>query len=182
MYCWDRFGNIAKTTWDFPNWRDVVPCSIWPWVPSIIYYLLHKQIGNVFVLSVCPSAHMCVSLFVQAITFGRVYIETSCLVWWYILTITRSSLSIKVKYWKILIWLPGHQFNLVLQVKGQGHKLGQGHLKFKVLPKSNCMCSTFYWQVEGGPSTEIHSCLFTHFYLLILQVIVRTKLDTQCRI
>ena len=44
--------------------------------------------GNVFVVSVCLS--------VRAITFEPVDIETSFLVWCYILTISRSSLSIKV--------------------------------------------------------------------------------------
>ena len=39
---------------------------------------------------------VCVCLSVQAITFKGVDIETSFLVWWYILTISRSSLSIKV--------------------------------------------------------------------------------------
>ena len=47
--------------------------------------------GNVFVVSVC----VCVCS-VRAITFEPVDIETSFLVWWYILTISRSSLSIKV--------------------------------------------------------------------------------------
>ena len=39
---------------------------------------------------------MCVCLSVRAITFEPVDIETSFLAWWYILTISRSSLSIKV--------------------------------------------------------------------------------------
>ena len=56
--------------------------------------------GNVFVVSVCVSVCVClcvcVCLSVQAITFEPVDIETSFLVWCYILTISRSSLSIKV--------------------------------------------------------------------------------------
>ena len=58
--------------------------------------------GNVFVVSVCVcvcqsvSVCMCVCLSVWAITFEPVDIETSFLVWWYILTISRSQLSIKV--------------------------------------------------------------------------------------
>ena len=48
--------------------------------------------GNVFVVSVCMS--VCVS--VQAVTFEWVDIETSFLVWCYILTIPKSRLSIKV--------------------------------------------------------------------------------------
>ena len=53
--------------------------------------------GNVFVVCVCVSLSVCLSvcLFVRAITFEPVEIETSILVWWYILTISRSSLSIK---------------------------------------------------------------------------------------
>ena len=39
---------------------------------------------------------VCVCLSVRAITFEQVDIETSFLVWCYILTISRSSLSIKV--------------------------------------------------------------------------------------
>ena len=46
--------------------------------------------GNVFILSVC------LSVSVRAITFECLDTETSFLVWWYILTISRSSLSIKV--------------------------------------------------------------------------------------
>ena len=51
---------------------------------------------------------------VRAIPFEGIDIETSFLVWWYILTISRSSLSIKVISWKMLILLPGHQFNFGL--------------------------------------------------------------------
>ena len=68
---------------------------------------------NVFILPMClcvcvfslPPAYvvnvmflpcMCVCLSVWAINFERVDIETSFLVWLYILTISRSSLSIKV--------------------------------------------------------------------------------------
>ena len=43
-------------------------------------------------------------------------------------------------------------------MQGQGHKLGQGHLMVKVIPRSNCKCLTFYQQAGGGPSTERHSC------------------------
>ena len=57
----------------------------------------------------------------------------------------------------MLIWLPGHQLNLVLHAKGQGHKLGQGYLKVKVF-LGLTMCLTFCWQAGGGPLTERHSC------------------------
>ena len=45
-------------------------------------------------VSVCLSVFVCVS--VRAITFEAVDIKTTLLVWCYILTISRSSLSIKV--------------------------------------------------------------------------------------
>ena len=66
----------------------------------------------------------------------------------------------------MLILLPGYQINLVwhtLCVWGQCHKEGQGHTKVKVIPRSNCKCLTFNWQVGGGPSTERHSC-FQFFF------------------
>ena len=56
-------------------------------------------VGNVFshvCLSVCVSVYLSVFLSVQAITFEPLDIETSFLVCRYILTIFRSSLSIKV--------------------------------------------------------------------------------------
>ena len=66
-------------------------------------YHPRMQIGNVFghvCLSVCVSVCLCaclsVFLSVQAITFEPLDIETSFLVCRYILTISRSSLSIKV--------------------------------------------------------------------------------------
>ena len=45
---------------------------------------------------VCPGEYVSVCLHVQGITFECLDIETSFLVWWDILTISRSSLSIKV--------------------------------------------------------------------------------------
>ena len=62
---------------------------------NILHVLVTARVcgrGNVFVVCVCMS----VCLSVWAITFEAVDIETSFLVWWYILTISRSSLSIKV--------------------------------------------------------------------------------------
>ena len=62
-------------------------------------YHLCMQVGNVFG-HVCVSVFVsvCVSVFlsVQAITFQLLNIETSFLVCRYILTISRSSLSIKI--------------------------------------------------------------------------------------
>ena len=53
-------------------------------------------VGNVFShVCLCVCLSVCV-LSVQAITFEPLDIETSFLICWYILTISRSSLSIKV--------------------------------------------------------------------------------------
>ena len=51
----------------------------------------------------------------------------------------------------MLIWLPSHQFNLVLHVEGKGDKLGQGqdHSKVKLY--------FTYYRPADGPSTERHS-------------------------
>ena len=85
-------------------------------------------------LSVCPS--------VQAITFEPLYIETSFLVYRYIFTISRSSLSIKV----IVSWSRSYEKNdnftylnmsilcIWLQVNNEvkiTHQ-GEGHIKVKV--------------------------------------------------
>ena len=59
------------------------------------YYHPRMRVGNVF-SCVCMSVCMSVFLSVQAITFEPLDIETSFLVCRYILTISRSSLSIKV--------------------------------------------------------------------------------------
>ena len=57
-------------------------------------------IGSVCVPTLCLS--------VWAVTFERVNIETSFLVWWYTLIIPRSVSSVKIIYWKMLTLLPGH--------------------------------------------------------------------------
>ena len=62
-------------------------------------YHLRMQVGSVFghvCVSVCLSVCLSVFLFIQAITFEPLNIETSFLVYRYILTISRSSLSIKI--------------------------------------------------------------------------------------
>ena len=77
---------------------------------QVIYYHPRMWVGNVFghvclyvCLSVCLSVlsvhlSVCLSVFpsVQAITFEPLNIQTSFSVYRYILTISRSSLSIKV--------------------------------------------------------------------------------------
>ena len=113
---------------------------------------------------VCVSVCVCVCLSVRAITFEPVDIETS---FWYGVTswpylgqvwVSRSLGQGQGHLMEMLISLPGHKFNLFWLVWGQGHKLGQGHLKVEVIAKSNCKCLTFYRQAGGGPSTERHSC------------------------
>ena len=103
------------------------------------------RVGNVFGhVCLCICLCVCVSVFlsVQAITFEPLDIETSFLAYRYILTISRSSLSIKVIYQG-----QGHMrkndsltyFNFIilymwLQVINKVkviHK-GQGHIKVKV--------------------------------------------------
>ena len=58
-------------------------------------YHLHMRIGNVF-SHVCVSVCLSVFLSVQAITLEPLDIETSFLICRYMLTISRSCLSIKV--------------------------------------------------------------------------------------
>ena len=78
-------------------------------IPIVFKHCYHPRmrVGNVFGrvcpcvrVSVCPSVCLCVCvsvcLSVQTITFEPLHIGTSFLVWRYILTISRSSLSIKV--------------------------------------------------------------------------------------
>ena len=66
---------------------------------QINFYHPRMRVGNVFgrvCLSVCLSVCPSVCLSVQTLTFEPLHIGTSFLVWRYILTISRSSLSIKV--------------------------------------------------------------------------------------
>ena len=67
-------------------------------------------------LSVCLSVSLSMCLSVQAVTFELLHIGTSFLVWRYILTISRSGLSVKVigsrsrSYTKMIVYL----FQLVI--------------------------------------------------------------------
>ena len=93
-------------------------------------------------LSVCPSIHLSVCMFVQAITFELLHKETSFLVYRYIFTISRSSLSIKIisqgqghvrkmynfTYFNMLIICLLLQITNKVKVTHQG----QGHIKVKV--------------------------------------------------
>ena len=99
------------------------------------------RVGKVFG-HVCLSVCLCVCLSFQAITFKPLDIETSFLVCWYILTISRSSLSIKViwsssrscekndsfTYFNLLILCMWLQVINNVKVTHQG----EGHIKVKV--------------------------------------------------
>ena len=89
--------------WMFPG----CPRSADPPVKFLQFDFYHPRmrVGNVFscfcvcvcvCLSVCPSVCLSVCMPVKAITFEPLHIETSFLVYRYIFTISRSSLSIKV--------------------------------------------------------------------------------------
>ena len=72
--------------------------------------------------SYCLCVSVCVS--VWAITFEFLAIETSFLVWWYIVTISRSRLSIKVigsrsrSPVKLASWTVGHEIGLLKPAYG----------------------------------------------------------------
>ena len=68
---------------------------------------------------VCVCACVCASVSLSFRAFEAVDMETIFLVCWYFLTKSRSILSIKVMYWKMLILLPGHHLNLVSCVRSR---------------------------------------------------------------
>ena len=81
---------------------------------------------------VCVLVCVCVCVCVWATAF-------EALVWWYILTISRSSSSVTATesmsrsyIEKMVIWLNRHQFTLVFTCLRSGHKLGQGYFKVKL--------------------------------------------------
>ena len=108
--------------------------------------------------SSCLFVCLCVCLSLRAITFEWVYIENSLLVWCYILTIPRWSLSIKVIGSRSR---SSHepQLNLVWLV------WGQGHTRVKVISRSYYKCLTFDRLAGGLHSTERHSCCNFSFVL-----------------
>ena len=80
----------------FFDWNISINCTHFIFIG---HYHLLMWVGNVFghvCVSVCLCVCLSVFLSVQAITFEPLDIETSFLVCRYILTISRSSLSIKV--------------------------------------------------------------------------------------
>ena len=123
-------------------------------------YVIDIMFSSCLCVCVCVYVCVCVSvcLSVWAITFEWVDIETSFLVWCYILTISRSSLSIKVIGLRSRSSHGKCQF-CYLDISLTYFDLFEVKvIKVKVIPRSNCKCLTFYQQVGGGPSTEKHSC------------------------
>ena len=98
-----KFSKIVTKFWIRIKRTDrshVCPANTNEWtLQQPVLLLITSRVcgrGNVFVVCVCLSVCLSVCVSVQAITFEAIDIETSFLVWWYILTISRSSLSIKV--------------------------------------------------------------------------------------
>ena len=96
--------RLAHPLWELAPLREILDP---PLNKYINFYHPRMRVGNVFghvclsaCVSVCVSVCLgvCLSVFlsVQAITFEPLNIETSFLICRYILTITRSSLSIKI--------------------------------------------------------------------------------------
>ena len=87
-------------------------------------------------VTVCPS--VCIS--VQALTSEPLHIETSLLVYRYIFTISRSSLSIKVIRSRSRSYEKTYNFTyfnmlilcMLLQIINKGKVTPQGHIKVKV--------------------------------------------------
>ena len=144
------------------------------WSTSSHYYP-RMRVGNIFghvCLSVCLC--VCVCLFVclsvcpsvQTITFELLDLETSFLVCRYILTISRSSLSIKVIGWRSKSYEKNNNFTyfnmwiicIWLQVINEikvTHQ-GEGHIKVKVKMSTSfpilcqiLLISTHYFSVCG---------------------------------
>ena len=129
------------------------------------FYRPRMQEGNVFTLPVCVCLSVCLSI--QAITFECPDKETSFLVWWYILTISRTYLSTKV-----IGQGQGHFCKIDYSDCWTPHSLPQPTydinmiIKDKVIPELNFKCLDFSPKAGGGPSTRMHSscdcnCNFT---------------------
>ena len=99
---------------------------------AVVYYHPYMWEGNVFILSVCLS--------IQAITFECLNIETSYLVWWDILTISKGSIWVpksldegqdhfgKIDYSDC--WWPTNDIEIFIKVKviSVNFIQGQGYL------------------------------------------------------
>ena len=139
---------------------------------ACIYYILSSlkiitarvrgEVMFSYCLCVCLSVCLCVCLSVcvsvWAMTFECLDIETSFLVWWYILTISRSSLDTKfVCYDQLIV--------LMLSLRSRSSH-GQGHFKITVILRSRsfwnqmAMYFDFYPEAGGWLSSECSSYLF----------------------
>ena len=125
------------------------------------------------------------------------------LVWWYILTIQRRIQDLvkgkpksgRPKFVDIAqrallsLLLLCDSTVLCRQIwADQSPTLGQGHLKVKVIPRSNCKCLNFCQQAGGGPSTgnfcylsndirqQSHHDLSKHVHISLLPPVVNVKL------
>ena len=90
-------------------------------------------------MSVCLSVYLSVFLSVQAMTFELLHKETSFLVCWYVFTISRSSLSIKVIGSRSRSYDKNDSF---IYFKVKVTHQGEGHIKVKV------KISTFQFYVK----------------------------------
>ena len=106
---------------------------------STNYYHPRMRVGNVFG-HVCVSVCLSVCLSVQAITFKLLHIKTSCLVCWYILTISRPSLSIKVIGSRSRSYEKNDNFtyfNMLITIYGYRSLIrSRSHIKVKVTSRS----------------------------------------------
>ena len=90
----------------YPHWVMVIcECFMSLYLPQILWSLELQYLPPAYAIEVIFSSCLCVCVCVcvwlslcvsvRAITFEQIDIETSFLVWCYILTISRSNLSIK---------------------------------------------------------------------------------------
>ena len=131
--CWHLLHLLAKI---FDCTTASTPCVA---KCSITFLTLHSRlffINNFYLLrmrlrycfrSVCVCVCVCVCLGYNFWTSWH-RLHFCCGTSWQYLGQIWVSRSLVIP-WKMLIWLPGHQFNLVWLIWGEGHKLGQGHTK-----------------------------------------------------
>ena len=108
---------------------------------------------------------VCLCICLWAITFECLNIETSFLVWWYILTISRSSLSIKVKVTFVngfldtnIKFLCYNQLTILIWSSKSRSSQGQYHFEVKVIPESNCVSVWISITNERLAFEWMHSC------------------------
>ena len=152
-WSWTGAG-VAILLLVFPNWITLVSYVL---KCTFSFYHPHMRVGYVFshgcvsvclcvclsvYLSVCLCDSVCpsVCISVQALTSEALHLETSLLVYRYIFTISRSSLSIKVIRSKSRSYEKTYNFTyfnmlilcMLLQIINKGKVTPQGHIKVKV--------------------------------------------------